>query len=48
MRSTFTATTWARTAGGSVEFNVPATIEGVLEVELESRAEQLASITVNP
>jgi hypothetical protein len=35
-------------AGGSVEFNVPATIEGVFEVELESRAEQLASITVNP
>jgi ketosteroid isomerase-like protein len=35
-------------AGGSVEFDVPATIEGVFEVELESRAEQLASITVNP
>ena len=35
-------------AGGSVTFDVPATITGVFEVELESRAEQIAEITVNP
>ena len=35
-------------AGGSVEFNVPATIEGVFEVELEERAVPLAEVTVNP
>ena len=35
-------------AGGSVEFDVPATITGVFEVELESRATQIAEITVNP
>ena len=35
-------------AGGSVSFDVPATITGVFEVELESRAEQIAEITVNP
>jgi hypothetical protein len=35
-------------AGGSVTFDVPATIEGRFEVELESRKEQIAEITVNP
>jgi hypothetical protein len=35
-------------AGGSVEFDVPATDAGVFEVELESRVEQIAEITVNP
>src|SRR5436190_22518941 len=35
-------------AGGTVEFNVPATDAGVFEVELESRVEQIAQITVNP
>lgn len=35
-------------AGGSVSFDVPATIEGRFEVELESRKEQIAEITVNP
>ena len=35
-------------AGGSVEFNVPATIEGVFEVELEERVVPLAEVTVSP
>jgi hypothetical protein len=35
-------------AGGSVTFDVPATITGKFEVELESRVTQLAEITVNP
>lgn len=35
-------------AGGKVEFNVPATIEGVFEVELEDRVVPLAEITVEP
>ena len=35
-------------AGASVEFNVPATIEGVFEVEIEQTATQIAEITVNP
>jgi hypothetical protein len=35
-------------AGGLVEFDVPATDAGVFEVELESRVEQIAEITVNP
>ena len=35
-------------AGGSVEFDVPATTEGVFEVELESSAVQLAEISVTP
>lgn len=35
-------------AGGSVTFDVPATITGEFEVELESRATQIAEITVNP
>jgi hypothetical protein len=35
-------------AGGSVTFDVPATLAGKFEVELEQRVEQLAEITVNP
>jgi len=35
-------------AGGSVSFSFPATIEGVFEVELEGRKEQIAQLTVNP
>jgi hypothetical protein len=35
-------------AGGSVEFDVPATIEGVFEIEIEQTATQIAEITVNP
>jgi hypothetical protein len=35
-------------AGGSVEFDVPATIEGVFEVEIEQTATPIAEITVNP
>jgi len=35
-------------AGGSVEFDFPATIEGVFEAELEGRGEEIAELTVNP
>ena len=35
-------------AGGSVSFDVPAEIEGIFEVELEGRKEQIAEIRVNP
>ena len=35
-------------AGGSVTFDVPATIEGEFEAELESRHEQILALTVNP
>lgn len=35
-------------AGGEVEFDVPATIAGRFEVELEQRVVPLAEITVNP
>ncbi|MQA76475.1 MAG: hypothetical protein GEU88_19485 [Solirubrobacterales bacterium] len=35
-------------AGGQVEFDVPATIDGVFEVELEDRVVPLAEITVQP
>jgi Cu-Zn family superoxide dismutase len=35
-------------AGGSVEFSFPAEIEGIFEVELEGRKEQIAEIRVNP
>ena len=35
-------------AGGKVEFDVPATIDGVFEVELEDRVVPLAEITVTP
>ena len=34
--------------GGSVTFNLPASIEGVFEMELESRGEQIAEVRVNP
>ncbi len=34
-------------AGGSVEFDVPATIPGVFEVELEETATQIAEVTVD-
>jgi len=33
--------------GGSVSFNFPAKIEGIFDIELESRAEQIASLQVN-
>jgi hypothetical protein len=35
-------------AGGEVEFDVPATAEGVFEVEIEETATHIAEITVNP
>jgi hypothetical protein len=35
-------------AGGETTFNVPATISGVFEVEIEDTATQIAQITVNP
>ena len=35
-------------AGGDVKFDVPASIEGVFEVELEERVVPLAEVTVNP
>jgi hypothetical protein len=35
-------------AGGSVRFGFPARLEGVFEVELENRHEQLAELRVNP
>jgi hypothetical protein len=35
-------------AGGEVQFDVPASIEGVFEVELEQRVVPLAEVTVNP
>jgi hypothetical protein len=35
-------------AGGGVQFDVPASIEGVFEVELEERVVPLAEVTVNP
>ena len=35
-------------AGGSVSFNVPATTEGIFEVELENAGEQIAEVTVEP
>ncbi len=36
------------TAGGRVEFDVPATLEGVFEVELEESVVPIAEISVNP
>ena len=36
------------TAGGEASFDVPATIEGVFEVELEQSVVPLAEITVTP
>lgn len=35
-------------AGGEVEFDVPADIDGVFEVELEETAKQIAEVTVSP
>jgi hypothetical protein len=35
-------------AGGSVRFSFPAKLEGVFEVELESRREQIAELRVSP
>lgn len=35
-------------AGGTVSFDVPATIDGIFEVELEQAKEQIAEIRVNP
>jgi hypothetical protein len=35
-------------AGGSVTFDVPATIDGEFEAELEARHEQILALTVNP
>ncbi len=35
-------------AGGSVNFDFPATIEGVFEAELENRGEQILELRVNP
>ena len=35
-------------AGGTVSFDFPAEIEGIFEVELEERAEQIAELRVNP
>ena len=35
-------------AGGSVSFSFPATIEGVFVIELEAKGEQIAQLTVRP
>jgi hypothetical protein len=35
-------------AGGTVSFSFPAKIDGEFEIELEGRAEQIASLTVQP
>lgn len=35
-------------AGGSVQFKVPATIDGEFEVELEEHKEQIANVRVEP
>jgi plastocyanin len=35
-------------AGGKVSFSFPAKIDGEFEVELESRAVQIAKLVVNP
>jgi hypothetical protein len=35
-------------AGGMIEFDFPATIEGVFEAELEARKEQIVELRVNP
>jgi hypothetical protein len=35
-------------AGGSVRFGFPADLEGVFEVELEGRGEQIAELRVSP
>ncbi len=35
-------------AGGSVRFDFPASLDGIFEVELEGRKEQIAELRVNP
>src|SRR5665811_1359732 len=35
-------------AGGTVSFSFPAELEGLFEVELEQRVEQIAELRVNP
>jgi hypothetical protein len=35
-------------AGGTVRFSFPATIDGSFEIELESRKEKIAQLTVQP
>jgi maltose-binding protein MalE len=35
-------------AGGSVTFNIKATIDGAFEIELENHKEQIAELTVEP
>lgn len=35
-------------AGGTVSFDLPATLEGAFEAELEQRHEQILDLTVNP
>jgi FtsP/CotA-like multicopper oxidase with cupredoxin domain len=35
-------------AGGRVSFSFPANIEGIFEIELEGRKEQIAELRVNP
>jgi len=35
-------------AGGTVSFSFPAELEGIFEVELEQRVEQIAELRVNP
>jgi hypothetical protein len=35
-------------AGGTVSFDFPAEIEGIFEIELEGRKEQIAELRVNP
>ena len=35
-------------AGGTVSFDVPATIAGIFEVELEDAKQQIAEVTVEP
>jgi hypothetical protein len=35
-------------AGGTVNFDVPATIPGIFEVELEDAKQQIAEVTVEP
>ena len=36
------------TAGGTVTFDFPATLEGVFEAELEGRKEQIVELTGQP
>lgn len=37
-----------KSGGGSVTYDLPASIEGVFEAELENRKEQILELTVNP